>query len=361
MKKVISVVLAFAMIFSVCALGVSAAVNSAFMAIRVKPAAESYAKGDTVTFDVYYEANSEWLGALGTCNIVIGYDSSVFELVDDLSSQPALTGLATFVCEDGYAVNGIVSLANSWAENYTKELTAADKAKGWDSAFAIKMTQDGAYFDASSETKAFGFKLKIKDDAAADGSYVVGVAEAGIADETVKVREEIADVYGSDPDAYWGEPTSLASCFDIADATVKVGPSVVVSHVKQQSKWNGGKIDAANYLFGFVGQVSGLELTTKDVDGRAMVQEIKSITATATVGESAPVTADVVTVWAVDGGYQFRAQFSGFAPTNDATATVTFAITMNDGTTVYTSDAYGRAINDIYAGSLANNFPALAA
>ena len=114
-------------------------------------------------------------------------------------------------------------------------------------------------------------------------------------------------------------------------------------------------------MFGFVGQVSGLELTTEKVGEKDMVKEIKSITATATVGESAPVTADVVTVWAVEGGYQFRAQFSGFAPTNDATATVTFAITMNDGTTVYTSDAYGRAINDIYAGSVANGLPVVAA
>ena len=369
MKKVLSVVLAFTMIFSVCALGVSAAVNSAFMAIRVKPAEDSYAKGDTVTFDVYYEANSTWLGKLGTCNIVFGFDSDVFELVDDLSSQPALTNLDTFVAEDGYAVKDIVSRPNSWAENYTKELTAADKAKGWDKAFAIKMTQAGDYFDASAETKAFGFKLKIKETAPDDGCYVVGVAEAGIADETVKVREEIADVYGSDPDTYWGSSTGLTSCFEIVDATVSVGsaaPSVVVTHKGTQSKWNNaeGKAVAADYLFGFLGNVSGLELTTTkdEATGKDIVKEIASITATATINGRTD-TADVQTVWVdANGGYTFRAQFGNFTPDMTDSVSVTFAITMSDGTTVYkTADAATATIKGIYDLSVTKGLPELTA
>ena len=140
-----------------------------------------------------------------------------------------------------------------------------------------------------------------------------------------------------------------------------VAPSVVVSHVKQQSKWNGGKVDAANYLFGFVGQVSGLELTTttNETTGRAMVNEISAITATATYNGGTAV-ADVVTVWAVEGGYQFRAQFAGFQPTDAKEVSVVFAITMSDGTTVYESASETKAINAIYAASVTNGLPELA-
>lgn len=155
--------------------------------------------------------------------------------------------------------------------------------------------------------------------------------------------------------------TPVDTTLDIVTA-----PSIVVSHVKQQSKWNKNVNKAENYLFGFVGQLSGIELTTTDAVGaedRAYkkVNEIKSITATATIGTKT-VTAPVQTVWAVEGGYQFRAQFSGFLPTDANTATVTFAVTMADGTTVYeTAEASSQVISTIYANSVANGLPAVAA
>lgn len=359
MKKVISVVLAFAMIFSICALGVSAAVTDAFVAISVK-ADGSYAKGDIVTFDVYFEANTDFAGSLGACEVSIGYDSSVFELVDDISSKPALTDLPTFVIGAGYGLDGKLSLANSFVDAPAKTLTAADQAKGWDTLLGIHLTQDGDYVDCSSETKMFGFKLKVKEDAADDGSYVVGVAECGINDTTTYVCEEVAPIVGTDPDEYWGEPTGLAKCIAVADATVSVavaGPSVVVTHEGTQSKWANGTPVAADYLFGFLAKVDGLTLETEGTE----VTNVQSIVATATIAGTT-VTSDVISVWADGTGYKFRAAFAGFTPDMADEVSVTFVITMTDGTTTYaTAEPAVKAINAIYADSVTAGLQALAA
>lgn len=145
-------------------------------------------------------------------------------------------------------------------------------------------------------------------------------------------------------------------------STLNIGTSAEVTHVKQQSKWNGGndKNTAENYLFGFVGQFTGIDVATTEVAGRQEVTNIQSITATATVNGGASVVADVQTIWEAAGGYQFRAVFRGFAPTSSDSVSVVFAVTMSDGTTVYTSPAEVRVVNDIYTASVAAGMPAVA-
>lgn len=147
-----------------------------------------------------------------------------------------------------------------------------------------------------------------------------------------------------------------------AYTSLHIGASAEVTHVKQQSKWNGGndKNTAENYLFGFVGQFSGIDVVTKEVAGRQEVENIQSITATATVNGGASVVADVQTIWEAEGGYQFRAVFRGFAPTSSDSVSVVFAVTMSDGTTVYTSPAEVKVVNDIYTASVAAGMPAVA-
>ena len=365
MKKVLSIVLALAMIFSVCAFSASAVVEDAFVAINVK-ADGTFEKGDTVTFDVYFEANNKFLGKLGACEVSIGYDSSVFELVDDISSKPALTDLPTFVIGDGYGLNGKLSLANSFVDTPSKTLTDGDKAKGWDTLLGIHLTQDGDYVDCASETKMFGFKLKVKEDAADDGSYVVGVAECGINDTTTYVCEAVAPVVGTDPDEYWGESTGLAKCIAVADATVNVATApekLYITHEGTQSKWANGTPVAADYLFGFLAKIDGigeLATTKDDATGKTIVNDIASITATAVIN-GVTKTDDVQSIWVDGTGYKFRAKFAGFTPDMNDEVSVTFVITMTDGTTVYeTADAATATINGIYLQSVSNGLAELA-
>lgn len=351
-KKVIGILLVVAMLVSAMSTAAFAAVTDGKVIRYVVTSDKaSYAAGDVATFTVSVETIAEGAPIDGTVQIDLGYNTAEFAPLATLSATPLATAGVDYAAGP---FAGKVDEGNSSA-NYgsavgTAFLEADVTAYGWDESVNVMLIPAGTdtYDFSTGLTDLFTIKMNVLKDVAA-GEFAVGVNLGGC-----EMGTNYLMLMGEGYDWQAYDPTYCESEIKVA------APSVVVSHVKQQSKWNGGKVDAANYLFGFVGQVSGLELETAVVGERTMVTNIKSITATATINGQT-VTSDVITVWAVDGGYQFRAQFKGFTPDMTHTATVTFAITMNDGTTVYTSDAYGRAINDIYAGSLANNFPALAA
>ena len=355
-KKVISLALVVAMLFCMASMASAALGSEKKMGFTVSADKTTVAAGDTVEITVSAEAVAEaWGGGV----IPVAYDN------DAISLPAAATACNTTAWSDyltlSAAYGSIISAATTATEPYAYgDLTerTEDQGKNWDTGVMVAMAAatTTSLYTFNGVEEMFTLKFTVSENAKAGDKIYVGIPACAF-DGDPPIGMMYSDDYGME---YWVDYDG--DVYDFTDATVEltVGAAVEVTHVKQQSKWNGGKVDAANYLFGFVGQVSGLELTTSDVNGRAMVNEIKSITATATINGQT-VTSDVITVWAVDGGYQFRAQFKGFTPDMTHTATVTFAITMNDGTTVYTSDAFGRAINDIYAGSLANNFPALAA
>ncbi len=368
MKKVLSLLVVVAMLFSMCALTSSAVVNDgALIAIKATPTEGSYSQGDVITFEVSVQTDASLAAdGIGAGIFVFGYNSAVLEPIVDLSSK-VTDYKAAGVILDGYAYGeaGFIQDAASSVQTPSDALVAEDVAKGWDKAINITLGSTfGEYRDFSTETKVFAFQMKVKADAA-NGEYEVGITKTSLG-ATANTQTWLDDTYGG----FSGENAADLGLddgpvFDRQMSVVKVGPSVVVSHVKQQSKWRGGndKNTAENYLFGFVGQLSGLTLTTTEKDGRNMINEIKSITATATISGSAePKTAEVITVWAVDGGYQFRAQFAGFTPDMTNTVSVVFAVTLVDGTTIYTSAASeAKTINSIYTTSVGLGLPALAA
>ncbi|MGN1316324.1 MAG: hypothetical protein ACI4VW_04600 [Acutalibacteraceae bacterium] len=190
------------------------------------------------------------------------------------------------------------------------------------------------------------------------------LTEAVISDDTTFDKANYIDI--ANEQEWYFTPYVGANCTTYRiygeTSTLQIGATPEVTHVKQQSKWNGGddKNTAENYLFGFVGQFTGIDVTTTEVDGRQEVTNIQSITATATVNGGAAVVADVQTIWEVSGGYQFRAVFKGFAPTSSDEVSVVFAVTMSDGTTVYSSPAEVKVVNDIYTASVAAGLPAVA-
>jgi hypothetical protein len=324
MKKVTSVIVALMMLFSILTVAASAAVNDAVLALRVTPTATSYKAGDVVTFEVSYEA-TENIGKVGICTLHIGYNSSVFELLEDASGSPDLDGSKT-VFFDGYALSGTVSLANSFIQPATK-LSAADTAKGWDSVLKIAMTQDGALFDASTETKAFAFKLKVKDGAT--GNHTVGITQASIDDYSTFVNEELGAISGPNG-AELEFPT--AKVFDLGDASVVIeggstggdsgdsgdsgdtpaAPEAVVNTLPTQVQWKEADPTSGLMNVAFRGQIASgynavADKTGEDGPNGAKLASLSKVGVYLSVdgGEKAPYESQVIYNF-TDGTYFFR-------------------------------------------------------
>lgn len=221
MKKIISVALALVMLLSCCSLMAFAVTTNAVLEISVEPKESNYAKGDIVTFEVFYE-ESEELDTLGApTSISFGYDSSVFEPIEDLSTVKTVADTNTFIYE-GYLLKDNVTPSISSAV-VKKGADAVDTAKGWDSFLMFKIAGDG--FD-SYQTKAasFAFKLKIKDDANPAGSYKVGISHFCLTSEDtyyqVVINDPLGGIFGMDTAAF--EFTN-PNMFSTNDATVNVG------------------------------------------------------------------------------------------------------------------------------------------
>lgn len=221
MKKIISVALALVMLLSCCSLMAFAVTTNAVLEISVEPKESNYAKGDIVTFEVFYE-ESEELDTLGApTSISFGYDSSVFEPIEDLSTVKTVADTNTFIYE-GYLLKDNVTPSISSAV-VKKGADAVDTAKGWDSFLMFKIAGDG--FD-SYQTKAasFAFKLKIKDDANPAGSYKVGISHFCLTSEDtyyqVVINDPLGGIFGMDTAAF--EFTN-PNMFSTNVATVNVG------------------------------------------------------------------------------------------------------------------------------------------
>lgn len=221
MKKIISVALALVMLLSCCSLMALAVTTNAVLEISVEPKESNYAKGDIVTFEVFYE-ESEELETLGApTSISFGYDSSVFEPIEDLSTVKTVADTNTFIYE-GYLLKDNVTPSISSAV-VKRGADAVDTAKGWDSFLMFKIAGDG--FD-SYQTKAasFAFKLKIKDDANPAGSYKVGISHFCLTSEDtyyqVVINDPLGGIFGMNTAAF--EFTN-PNMFSTNDATVNVG------------------------------------------------------------------------------------------------------------------------------------------
>lgn len=238
MKKIISVALALVMLLSCCSLMALAVTTNAVLEISVEPKESKYAKGDIVTFEVFYE-ESEELDTLGApTSISFGYDSSVFEPIEDLSTVKTVADTNTFIYE-GYLLKDNVTPSISSAV-VKKGADAVDTAKGWDSFLMFKIAGDG--FD-SYQTKAasFAFKLKIKDDANPAGSYKVGISHFCLTSEVtyyqIVINDPLGGIFGMDTSIF--EFTN-PNMFSTNDATVNVGTPApagpVVAKAKSQVK-----------------------------------------------------------------------------------------------------------------------------
>ncbi len=266
MKKVLSVLVAIMMLFSICSVCASAAVNDAVLGLKVTATADSYNPGDVVTFEVSYEATAE-IGSVGVCTLHIGFDSDVFEPIETIGTGLTLDA-AQSVILTGYALDGKISAANSFVQ-LKGALSAADTAKGWDSSLKIALTKapGSALFDASSEVKVLAFQLRVKDSAVG-GNHAIGITQGSVEDYSTSVDEELGAINGpSGPDYGF----SASKIFDCVDCTVSVAggttpppaATVKVNNLSTQVQW--ANKDAGLMNLGFRGQIAkGYDATADD-------------------------------------------------------------------------------------------------
>ncbi len=348
-KKVLGAVMAVIMILNVFAVGAFAAVPAdTLVQLNLKTDKTVYAPGDEVVITFGAECIEELGSLMIGGQYEIGYNSAVMEAYSN-STALADHGYTAIQAGDQIGISVVQLVGQS---------SGPSPLYDWDTTICYCLVDSDVTFDATAGVDLFSIKMKIKADAP-DGTYTIGYNPQGYEDCNGYINDGLGygGLYGASASDYG---FSVNNMYGYGTTTFQVssGPSVEVTHAGQQSSWKYGKNVAENYRFGFLGNAAGL---TVEADGNN-VTNINSIVATATI-DGSTVSSEVKTIWTNDdGSYGFRAVFDGFDYTSTSTVSVTFAINMSDGTTVYrTAEAATATINGIYTASVANGLPVVAA
>lgn len=370
-KKVISLALAVVMLFSMASMASAALGDGKQLGFTVSASSTTVEPGATVEIIVSAQAAAGDL-SWGSAALPLAYDK-------DLISEPVVTGGSLVKGEANYSsfltftaggFNNIVDNSNSNVVPYDYASfteRAEDSGNNWDSLVLVNVIANGTRhtFTEGKEDELFRYKFTVSDSAQNGDKIVVGIP-VGAFDGDPPMGMFYSEAYGME---YWVDYDG--EVYDFTDATVEltVGSAapekLYITHEGTQSKWNNanGTPVAADYLFGFLAKIDGigeLATTKDDATGKTIVNDIASITATAVIN-GVTKTDDVQSIWVDGTGYKFRAKFAGFTPDMNDEVSVTFVITMTDGTTVYeTADAATATINGIYLQSVANGLAELA-
>lgn len=351
-KKVLGAVMAVIMILNVFAVGAFAAEMPAdtVCSLALRTDKTVYAPGDEVivTFSEQAVESLDLMMIGGQYEIAFNN-----KVIVPYSTSTALS-------DHGFVAIQAGSNVNYSAVQVPAISSGPSALYDWNDTVCYQVLDDGTTFSAKEMTDLFTVKMKITEDAP-DGTYTIGYNPAGYEEYNAFSNDGIGlgGLYGPVPDtSYMPFTESKMYAYGTTTFQVSSGPSVEVTHAGQQSSWKYGRNVAENYRFGFLGNAAGL---TVEAEGNN-VTNINSIVATATI-DGSTVSSEVKTIWANDdGSYGFRAVFDGFDYTSTSTVSVTFAINMSDGTTVYrTVDAATATINGIYQASVANGLPVVAA
>ena len=343
-KRILGVALALIMIFNVFAIGTFAAFpDDTAVKLMVKTDKATYAPGETVTITFSEQVIAE----IGTMMIGGQYDIKF----PTGSLEPISTAT------DKLATNhGFVAIQDGYDDGYSNFVNPGYDVEAGYSSIALSIMDNGTTFDATEPVDLFSFQMKVPETCA-DGTYTI--AFNGAAYENYQGFSNdglgMGGLYGVDASAFG---FSVPNMYEFGTCTFTVGeaaPAVVVAHEGTQSKWAKGNPVIADYLFGFVGSFTGLEVETESVNGRNEVTNIASIVAAATVNGGEVKYSTVNTIWKSGDKYMFRAAFAGFDPTGDDVVSVEFTVTMKDGKTFTTEAASVKAVADIYAASVAAN------
>ena len=347
-KKIFGVALALIMIFNVFAVGSYAAVPAdTLVQLNIATDKAVYAPGDTVTLTISAECIEELdLLSIGG-QYEIGYNSAVLE--------PYSTATIDIIAH-GFV--GIQSGAMTGNASIQMPGEAASDLYDWDTTITYCFPDDGTSFSGVGGVDLFTINMKIKADAP-DGTYTIGYNPAGYEVCNAYINDGLGfgGLYGTSA-ADYGFSVNNMYGYGTCTFTVSSAPAVEVTHDGTQARYAyPGTPSAAAYQFGCLGKVTGLTVETDDANN---VTNIQSIVATANYN-GATVSSEVATIWVDGEAYGFRAVFKGFDYQDTKEISVTFAITMADGTTVYTTaDAATYTANGIYTAAVGRGMPEIA-
>lgn len=348
-KKIFGVALALIMIFNVFAVGSFAAVPAdTLVQLNIATDKAVYAPGDEITL-IFSEQCTEELGLMMIGGqYEIGYNNAVLE---PYSTSIFLTDHAYVATQEGTNLGySVVQLPGN----------AMDPSPlyDWNETICFCVVDSDITFDATEGVELFTVKMKIKADAP-DGTYTIGFNPNGYEMYNAYSNDGIGlgGLYGPSATDYGFSVTNMYG-YGTCTFTVSSAPAVEVTHEGTQARYAyPGTPSAEAYQFGFLGAVTGL---TVETDSANNVTNIQSIIATADYNGTT-VTSEVATMWVDGEAYGFRAVFAGFDYLDTKDISVTFAITMADGTTVYTTaDAAVDTANGIYTAAVGRGMPAIA-
>ncbi len=349
-KKIFGVALALIMIFNVFAVGTFAAVPAdTLVQLNIATDKAVYAPGD----EIILTFSEQCIDELGMMQIAgqyeIGYNAAVLE---PYSTSTALDDHGMSAIQAGYDAS--ISVVQMPAGS-----SGPSALYDWNTTICFCLASDGTSFDATAGVDLFTVKMKIKADAP-DGTYTIGLNPQGYEDYNAYSVDGIGfgGLYGVSASDF-GFSVNNMYAYGTCTFTVSSAPAVEVTHEGTQARYAyPGTPSAAAYQFGFLGNVTGLAVETDDANN---VTNIQSVIATAQYNGST-VTSEVKTMWVEDdGSYGFRAVFAGFDYLDTKDVVVTFAITMADGATVYTTaDTATDTPNGIYTAAVGRGMPEIA-
>lgn len=282
MKKIISILLVFVMLISCFSMVTSAAVNDAVLKVEFKV---KEIVDNVVTFEVWLEQTSE-IGAIGAFDaLYVGYDSRVFEDIDNLQDNVAKNwDQQSTVITTGYPCdNNFAKGSDSWITKNPSgcKPNETDIARGWDTVLWFSMIPDGADDDYSSPAACLAFKLKLKDDAPADGCYNVGICNSSIVgDVQTQINEELG-AFGGAVGSDLGFSTT--NVFELVEATVETKAASIIKDGGAQIRFRGigATGTAADYKGTFdvrtVATISEEDFAAKFTDDATAIASIAEI------------------------------------------------------------------------------------
>lgn len=239
MKKIFSVALVLVMVLSSVSVMAFALQDRAVVEITVTPTQTNYQKGDIVTFEVFYEGSEEEVELAGPTIMGFGYDSSVFETLEDVTTVKYLDKITNIFIYEGYKLeDATVSPANSSVVSRTGA-TDVDSAKGWDKYIMFKINTQDVFQDYSEKAASYAFRLKIKDDANPAGNYTVGISDYVYRTEDININDEYGGIFGDDTEAFGFANPNM---FSFVDGTVNVASAAapsILQYDKAQIRFRG--------------------------------------------------------------------------------------------------------------------------
>ena len=345
-KKILSLALAVVMLFSICAVAVSAVQGDGSENIRIYMTSDATvgAPAGTVVNVSYYvdlpDGIDELQMAIG--NIAIGWDNTAYKVNSTQTTNAA--DARTWGDDFGQYMKSTaaVTVSSTISTNILKKANANDTAKGFNQACQVQMVYDGSNATASGGFPIYDnqhiFTLQFVALKTLTANDVIGVVEGAYGQSFFKVCWH----NGSGATAYAASNVDMTDAAGVAPAA----PAFDVYHVAAangDAKTRTNADDASKYD---IGVKFGFKAATiaPDFNANGTSDNIQAITATVTAnlaaGGTSTVTAEAIRfIYDLSGGakteFGFNVIIAGI-PNGDTAITsytITPSITTADGNT----------------------------